>query len=43
MGLLQFIGQPEDVALIEAYRPTDPTLAKVFDDAAQALRQRGTD
>ncbi|WP_309890889.1 hypothetical protein [Archangium sp.] len=36
--LLQLIGQPEDAALIEAHRPTDPTLAKVFDDAAHALR-----
>jgi hypothetical protein len=37
--LLQLIGQTEDAPLIEAHRPTDPTLAKVFDDAAQALRQ----
>lgn len=36
--LLQLIGQPEDAALIEAHRPAEPTLAKVFDDAARALR-----
>lgn len=36
--LLQLIGLPEDAALIEAHRPVEPTLAKVFDDAAQALR-----
>ncbi|WP_257446447.1 HEAT repeat domain-containing protein [Archangium lipolyticum] len=36
--LLQLIGQPEDAALIEAHRPAEPTLAKVFDDAVRALR-----
>ena len=36
--LLQFIGQPEDAALIEAYRPAEPILGKVFDDAARVLR-----
>ncbi|HYO68597.1 MAG TPA: HEAT repeat domain-containing protein [Archangium sp.] len=36
--LLQLIGQPEDATLIEAYRPAEPTLAKVFDDAAHVLR-----
>ncbi len=36
--LLQFVGQPEDAEFIEAYRPTEPILAKVFDEAAQALR-----
>ncbi|HEX8437872.1 hypothetical protein [Archangium sp.] len=36
--LLQLIGQRADAALIEAHRPAEPTLAKVFDDAAQALR-----
>jgi hypothetical protein len=36
--LLRHLGQPEDAALLEAHRPADPTLAKVFDDAAQALR-----
>jgi hypothetical protein len=38
--MLQFIGQPEDAALLEAHRPAEPVLAKVFDDAAQALRSR---
>ena len=37
--LLQFIGQREDAALIEAHRPAEPLLAKVFDEAAQALRR----
>lgn len=36
--LLQFIGRPEDAAVIEAHRPAEPVLAKVFDDAARALR-----
>jgi len=36
--LLQLVGQPEDAALIEAHRPAEPTLAKVFDDAARVLR-----
>jgi len=36
--LLQFVGRPEDVALLEAHCPEDPILAKVFDEAAQALR-----
>jgi len=36
--LLRAIGQPEDAALIEAHRPTDPMLARSFDEAAQALR-----
>ncbi|HSP80745.1 MAG TPA: hypothetical protein VLQ93_19615, partial [Myxococcaceae bacterium] len=36
--LLQFVGQSEDAEFIEAYRPTEPILAKVFDEAAQALR-----
>ncbi|MFE8601078.1 HEAT repeat domain-containing protein [Archangium violaceum] len=36
--LLRHLGQPEDAALLEAHRPTDPGLAKVFDDAALALR-----
>ncbi len=39
-ALLQFIGQPEDATLLEAHRPAEPVLAKVFDDAAQALRTR---
>jgi hypothetical protein len=46
--LLKFIGRPEDAALIEAHRPAEPVLAKVFDDTARALRnlsssnERGT-
>jgi hypothetical protein len=40
--LLQFVGAPEDIALLEAHRPEDPILAKVFDEAAQALRNRQT-
>ena len=36
--LLKHLGHPEDAALLEAHRPADSTLAKVFDDAAQVLR-----
>ncbi|EPX63989.1 hypothetical protein D187_005122 [Cystobacter fuscus DSM 2262] len=36
--LLKHLGRKEDAALLEAHRPADPTLAKVFDDAARALR-----
>jgi hypothetical protein len=36
--LLQLVGSPEDAALLEAHRPEEPILAKVFDDAARALR-----
>jgi len=36
--LLKHLGHPEDAALLEAHRPADPTLAKVFDDAARVLR-----
>jgi hypothetical protein len=36
--LLQFIGHPEDAELLETHRPAEPALAKVFDDAARALR-----
>jgi hypothetical protein len=32
-------GDSEDAPLLEAHRPSDPILAKVFDEAAQALRQ----
>lgn len=39
--LLQFIGSPEDAALIEAHRPEDSIGAKAFDEVAQALRSRG--
>lgn len=38
--LLEFIGNPEDAELIEAHRPAEPILAKVFDDAVRALRAR---
>ncbi|AKJ02559.1 Hypothetical protein AA314_04185 [Archangium gephyra] len=36
--LLQYVGSPEDADLLLAHRPAEPILAKVFDDAAQALR-----
>jgi hypothetical protein len=36
--LLKHLGHPEDAALLEAHRPAEPALAKVFDDAAQVLR-----
>lgn len=36
-SLLALIGQPEDVALLERYRPAEPILAKLFDEAAQVL------
>ncbi|MFE8600137.1 HEAT repeat domain-containing protein [Archangium violaceum] len=38
--LLQYVGSPEDADLLLAHRPAEPILAKVFDDAAQALRLR---
>ncbi|ATB31351.1 HEAT repeat domain-containing protein [Melittangium boletus] len=38
--LLKHLGHPEDAAHIEAHRPADPVLAKVFDDAARVLRGR---
>jgi hypothetical protein len=38
--LLEHLGLPEDAALLDAHRPADPVLAKVFDDAAQVLRGR---
>jgi len=37
-SLLQFIGQPEDAALLEAHRPAEPILAEVFDRATRVLR-----
>ncbi len=37
--VLQHVGHREDAPLLEAHRPTEPILAKVFDEAAQALRQ----
>jgi hypothetical protein len=39
--LLKHIGQSEDAALLDAHRPTEPVLARVFEEAAHALRQRG--
>jgi hypothetical protein len=38
--LLKDVGRMEDVAFLETYCPADPTFAKVFNDAAQALRSR---
>jgi hypothetical protein len=37
-ALLQHVGHPEDALFIEAHRPAEPILARVFDDAARALR-----
>ncbi len=37
-ALLKHLGHPEDAVLLEAHRPADPVLAKVFDDAARVLR-----
>jgi hypothetical protein len=39
--LLQFVGRPEDAALLATHRPEESTLARVFDDATRALRERG--
>jgi HEAT repeat protein len=36
--VLESIGRPEDAAFLEAHCPEYPTLAKVFHDAAKALR-----
>jgi hypothetical protein len=36
--LLQYVGTPEDTALLQAHRPPEPVLAKVFDDAVAVLR-----
>ncbi len=36
--LLQFIGQSEDAAFLEAHRPAEPILAEVFDEATRVLR-----
>jgi hypothetical protein len=38
--ILQQVGRPEDAPLIEAHRPTEPIIAKVFDEAVEALRGR---
>ncbi|WNG54932.1 hypothetical protein F0U59_09230 [Archangium gephyra] len=40
VSMLQFVGQSEDLALLEAHRPEDATLAAVFDDVARAVRHR---
>ncbi len=37
--VLQYVGQPEDVLLLEAHRPEDITFAEVFDSAIQVLRR----
>jgi hypothetical protein len=39
---LQYVGQREDADLLEAHRPQDDVLGKVFADAAYALRKRPT-
>nr|QKW93805.1 HEAT repeat protein [Vitiosangium cumulatum] len=36
--LLKHLGHPEDAELLQAHRPADPVLAKVFDESAQVLR-----
>jgi hypothetical protein len=36
--VLKLVGRSEDAAVLEAHRPVDPGLAKVFDDAARVLR-----
>ncbi|HYO66219.1 MAG TPA: hypothetical protein VEU33_09070 [Archangium sp.] len=38
--MFQFVGQPEELALLEVHRPEDATLAAVFDDVVQAVRHR---
>ncbi len=40
--LLRHLGHPEDAALLEAHRPADPALGRVFDDTAQVLRGRSS-
>jgi len=37
-AVLGHVGHPEDVAILKAHQPADPTFAKVFNDAARALR-----
>jgi hypothetical protein len=39
--ILQLVGSPDDAVLLDAHRPDEPILAKVFDDAARALRGIG--
>jgi hypothetical protein len=36
--MLEVVGHSEDAAFLEAHRPAYPSMAKVFDDAARALR-----
>jgi hypothetical protein len=36
--MLRFIGRPEDASLLDAHRPAEPVLAKVFDNSARVLR-----
>jgi hypothetical protein len=36
---LQHVGLREDAELLEAHRPRDEVLGKVFDDAARTLRE----
>ncbi len=38
--VLQYVGQPEDVLLLDAHRPKDTTFAEVFDSTIQVLRGR---
>jgi hypothetical protein len=38
--ILRLVGKPEDAVILEAHSPSDPTFAKVFNDAARALRSR---
>ncbi|MFY0566415.1 hypothetical protein ACN28E_21620 [Archangium lansingense] len=38
--LLQYIGRPEDAAIIESHRPEDSVGAEAFDAIARALRSR---
>ncbi|HYO64515.1 MAG TPA: hypothetical protein VEU33_00425 [Archangium sp.] len=37
--VLQYVGQPEDVLLLEVHRPADATFAEVFDRTIQILRR----
>ncbi|WNG27829.1 HEAT repeat domain-containing protein [Cystobacter fuscus] len=38
--LLQFVGQSEDAALLEAHHPAEPILARAFDETVKVLRDR---
>lgn len=37
--ILGYVGHSEDAGLLEAHRPAEQALARVFDDAARALRE----